>query len=471
MEQLRLPIWEEVKKYHTDSRVWLHVPGHGGGPGLPPAAVSALGDIARYDLTELPGLDDLFCASGAIAEAQFLAAEVWHATRSNFMVNGSSAGVLAMVLASCNPEDVILAPRNAHASFYHAIILAGANPVYLPVSQQGTLPLNVDVETVAVAFATNPKAKALFLTSPTYLGVCSNLVEIEKIVRRHQALFLVDEAHGAHLGFFSGLPSSATMSDLRVQSWHKTLGALTPGAVLHQTGSRIDEFRLETALQWVQTSSPSYPVLLSLDAVRHHMAQQGCSVAQSMSESAQEIRHLLYGKIPLLDEQMAAVAGCCLDQTKITVLTSELGVSGIKAAQQLSLQGIDIEYAQGGHLLLVVSPGFKKKDTQRVVEAIMRLPQSTDAGELLQPPFPEVVINPRKAYYGKSELMSPVDAIGRVAAGMVVSYPPGIPLLAPGELITKEIVAHLFSACAAGVHFRGLDEKGRIRACASEVEL
>lgn len=471
MEQLRLPIWEEVKKYHTESRVWLHVPGHGGGPGLPPAAVSAFSQMARYDLTELPGLDDLFCASGAIAEAQALAAAVWHAKRAYFMVNGSSAGILAMILATCDPEDIIIAPRNAHASFYHAIILSGANPVYLPVTQCGALPLNVSADAVTTAFATHTKAKALFLTSPTYLGICPNLIKIEEVVRKHHALLLVDEAHGAHLGFFPSLPSSAVASDLRVQSWHKTLGALTPGAVLFQAGSRIDEFRLQATLQWAQTSSPSYPVLLSLDAVRHHMAQQGCEVAQAMFESAQEIRHQLHGKIPLLDEQMAGAAGCCLDQTKITLLTREMGANGITAAVLLSQQGIDIEYAQGGYLLAVVSPGFKKKDTQRVVEAMMRLPQYADNAPDLSPPFPEVVMNPRRAFYAKSEFISPNDAMNRVSAGMVVTYPPGVPLLAPGELITGEIVEYLVSACAAGMHFRGLDEKGRIRVCVSEVQL
>ena len=466
MDQKRLPLWEKAKLYDTEERIWLHVPGHGGGPGLPTPVALSFAGTARYDLTELPGLDDLFSPHGAIAEAQKLAASAWQSDQSRFLVNGSSSGVLAMVLACCRPGDVILAPRNAHTSFYHAVILSGATPLYLPVEEKDGISLNVTVDAVREALENNPGIRAVFVTSPSYCGVCADLARIAKLVRKHHALLLVDEAHGAHLGFFSGLPpSAAAYADLRVQSWHKTLGALTPGAVLHQRGTRVDNARLADALQWVQTSSPSYPVLLALDAVRQQMALGGAAIVRSLSEHALELRSRLRTVIPLLEETEVADAGFALDRTKVTLLTARAGICGLLAAKTLAASGIDIEYAQPGYLLALVGPGYRQESGEKVADVLKGI-GDTEPGPVELPPLPppEVVMTPREAYYGQAFAINAGEAIGRVSAGMVTGYPPGIPILVPGERITKEISAYLALARGAGVHFRGLDPAGRIRA-------
>jgi len=472
MDQSRLPIWEQVKKYQPKSRVWLHFPGHGGGLGLPAGeAAAAFAEVARLDLTELPELDDLHNPTGAIAEAQELAADVWHADKTYFLVNGSSAGVLAMLLATCNPGELILAPRNAHGSFYHALILSGAAPRYLPVAEQNGLPLNVTPGAVEEAFARHPQAKAFFLTSPGYNGICAEVAKIAAIVRSHGALLLLDEAHGAHLGFSRSLPAtSGHLADLRVQSWHKTLAALTPGAVLHQHGVRVDQHRLRAAMQLVQTSSPSYPLLLSLDAVRREMALGGEAVADEMAGKARQLRSAVARLLPVLTEADLAPAGFQLDTTRVTVLTGQAGVCSLAAARRLAQLGIDLELVQAGALLAVVGPGFHVKDVKRVVTALSGLTQQRAERNEALPPLPQadVVLTPREAFYCGSRYTALQDARGKIAAATVASYPPGMPLVAPGERITDDVITYIQEASRAGVCFRGLDGDGRIKICGTE---
>lgn len=472
MEQTRLPIWEQIKKYQPKDRVWLHFPGHGGGLGLPAGeAAAAFAGVARFDLTELPELDDLHNPTGAIAEAQELAAAVWHADKTYFLANGSSAGVLAMVLAACNPGELILAPRNAHGSFYHALILSGAVPRYLPVAEQNGLPFNVTPETVRAAFARHPQAKALFLTSPGYNGICAEVPEIAAIVRSYGALLLLDEAHGAHLGFSRRLPPSfGHLADLRVQSWHKTLAALTPGAVLHQHGVQVDQHRLRFALQLVQTSSPSYPLLLSLDAVRREMALRGEAVADEMAEKAGKLRAAVIKLLPLLTENELAPAGFRLDTTRLTILTGKAGVCSFAAARQLLEEGIDLELVQEGSLLAVVGPGFQVENVERVGTVLSGLTRQKFEMSRTIPslPHPDVVLSPREAFYCAFGFATLQDARGKIAAATVASYPPGIALVAPGERITDEVIAYLQLASRAGVCFRGLDQEGRIKICDSK---
>jgi arginine/lysine/ornithine decarboxylase len=468
MNQSRLPLLEEINTYRSMGRVWLHVPGHGGGLGLPAEIVDFMAGVAEIDLTELPGLDDLHCAVGAIAAAQSLAAEVWHADETFFLVNGGSSGVLAMVLATCLPGDVVLAPRNAHGSFYHAAIMSGALPRYLPVVEKDGVPLNVTVQAVKDGFTRYPNAKAIFLTSPSYHGVCADVSAIATIARQHGALLLLDEAHGAHLGFSKRLPpAQGHLADLRVQSWHKTLGALTPGAVLHRHGEKVEQWRLRSALQSVQTSSPSYPVLLSLDATRKQMASTGEQIVDKMANNAASLRQATAMSVPFLEPADVKAHGFLLDPTRVTFLTGKKGLCGFAAARQLYQQGIDIELAQPGFFLALIGPGYRNESTSKTAVAIRCLSNVEASLYVELPPLPgvRIVLSPRDAHYAPSEALTPAQAKGRISAGMVISYPPGNPLLVPGEQITEEVITYLDKAARAGVHFRGLDSQGRLRVC------
>ena len=467
MKQTSAPLWEKLLQFQQKERIWLHVPAHGGGAGLPDEVKAQFTAYAQFDVTELPGLDDLFNPTGVIAEAHALAAQLFGAKRSFFLAGGASAGVRAMVLATCDPGDIILVPRNAHASLYHALVFSGATPYYLPIAEKNGVPLNVTAAAVERAFQRHPNAKALFLTSPSYFGVTADIEAIAAIVRQHQAYLLVDEAHGAHFDFSSALPvSAAKFCDLRVQSWHKTLGALTPGAVLHWQDGGIDEERLQQALQGVQTSSPPYPLLASLDLTRKKMALEGSEIAGRMVENAMEVRAALKSFFPFLTRLEVQEQGFDLDVTRLTLLTAVAGISGIAAGRYLNAAGINLELILPHCLLALLGPAFQKDWTARLLTTIRQLQPSAALSPMaVYPALPEVVIPPRQAAYCRHIEVNIEQAEGAIAAATVVCYPPGIPLLVPGERITPAVCAYLQAALQQGVQFRGLTASGQIKVC------
>lgn len=471
MNQNRAPLFAAVKEQQKNNRAWLHVPAHGGGRGLPAEMADSFLSYARWDVTELPGLDDLHNPVGAIAEAQALAAALWGADQSYFLVNGSTAGILAMILACCGPGDTILLPRNAHSSVVNALILSGATPQYIPVSYHENLPFNVTPSSVAAAFDRCPQAKALLLSTPSYYGICADLRAIAAIVRDAGRILLVDEAHGAHLGFHEELPASPRhLADLCVQSWHKTLGALTPGAMLHRYGHRIDSSRLGYALRLVQTSSPSYPVMVSLDAVRKAWALNGERIAAEMLGNARQLRDRLQRHVPLLTRDAARRYGFDLDETKITVLAAQGGFDGFAAARFLASRGLNLELVLPDHLLAVVGPGYQREWDVVAADAFSRIPAGAFRGLPMEsPPIPEFVMPPREAFYAEYAYQAIDEAAGHVAAATVACFPPGIPLLNPGERISMEVVDYVNKARNRGVLFNGLDSKGRVRIVKHEV--
>jgi arginine decarboxylase len=470
MDQHRMPLWEGLKKHNAEKRVRLHVPGHGGGRFLPPELREPFAATAHFDLTELPGLDDLYRPDGIIGQAQDLAASLWGADKTYFLVNGSSAGVMAMLLAACNPGTTVLVPRNAHGSVYHGLILSGAVPHYLPVADGGdNFPLNVTVEAVRDAFMSCPQAAAVLITSPSYYGVSADVAAIADVAREYDALVLLDEAHGAHFGFHPELPADTGHAvDLRVQSWHKSLGALTPGAVLHRHGTRVDTRRLESALQWLQTSSPPYPLLLSLDAARQQMALWGEQLWSGALQAAAEVRNSLGQRITLLERSCVSESGFDLDITRLTILSGKAGINGLEAAAWLADAGIDVEMAFPDHLLALINPGIKRDDLTRVIKllpGILSLREEWLPCHLPALPQPQAVITPRQASLCPVRAVMPEDAVGLIAAAAVTAYPPGIPVLAPGERITQEIYIYIQAAARAGVNLRGPDRDGRLFVC------
>ena len=268
---------EALLRHLDHPAIPLHVPGHKGGRGLDPALAPWLGSAARLDLTELDGLDSLHAPEGPIAEAQALAAQLWQADQTFFLVGGSTVGIHAAIMATCKPGDTLLLPRNAHMSALGGLILAGATPVHLPPSPSapGTWgpPSLERLEEALVHHA----PKAVLLTRPGYGGDVFDLRPYAELIHAHGSLLLVDEAHGAHLGLHPALPPSALTlgADAVVQSTHKMLGALTPGAMLHLKGAGLDAARVHRSLSLLQTTSPSYLVLASLDAARRHEAVAG----------------------------------------------------------------------------------------------------------------------------------------------------------------------------------------------------
>ena len=333
MDQNRMPLVEALQQFREEAPAYFRIPGHRFERGLDETLNGA--SLAAYDLSEAEGLDDLHHAEGVIAEAQKLAAETWKAKKTFFLVNGTTCGNEAMVLSSVKEGEKIIVPRNVHKSVLMGLILSGATPVYVmpEYSTKWQMWGGVTPETIEKAFAETPDAKAVLLVSPTYYGLCSDLQAIAEICHCHNAALLVDEAHGSHLYFSEQLPLGALESgaDACAQSIHKTAGSFTQSSFLSLGSGRLDEARVAANLQMVQSTSPSYLLMASLDAARRGMALHGKERMERALELGQRARQEL-AKIKGIEVLGTEMEGTCgvwkIDLTRLVFSARELGISG-----------------------------------------------------------------------------------------------------------------------------------------------
>ena len=445
----------------------FHTPGHKGGGGATEGLRHLLGSAAlRADLPELPELDNLFAPSGPIQAAQALAAQAFGAEASYFLANGSTSGIEAALVATGGPGEWVLVPRNAHRSVFSGLILSGAQPVYLTPRQdpQWDLAWGMSPAQMAAALAAVPQVSTVVLVSPNYQGVCADGAAIARLVHNHGARLLVDEAHGAHLGFHPDLPQAALAAgaDLVVQSTHKTLSALTQAAMIHRQGQRVAGDRLAQALQLTQSTSPNYLLLASLDAARQQMALQGRELLHRTLDIAQSVRAALAAPGPLkvlaLGNQGAA-APFCLDPTRLTVDVSGLGITGFEADEYLHGRlGITAELPTLRQLTFIFSIGTQPQQGAALVEGLRTLmrafphpptPLVTSAPEAM-PPLSIPPLSPREAFFAPQRSLAIADAVGHISAESLCPYPPGIPLILPGEVITAGAIAQLQALHQAG---------------------
>lgn len=434
----------------------FHTPGHQRGQGAPELLREAWGSqVWQWDLPELPGLDNLFNATGPIAAAQAFAAQVFGADRTWFLVNGSTAGVMAAIVATCGPGEKLLLPRNVHRSAIAGLIWSGAVPIFInpPYDPDWDLGGTLTPAQVAQALAQHPDLKAVLMLSPTYQGVGADLAAIAALTQAHGIPLLVDEAHGAHWGFHPDLPPRALSqgADLAVQSIHKTLGSLTQSAMVHTRGDRVCPQRLSQALALIQSSSPSYLLLASLDAACHQLATEGEALMARTLALANEARTAL-----------AQVAGVRVwaggegrsgfgwrDPTRLTVGVRGLGLSGFEADEWLAERGIVAELPSVQHLTFIVSLGHGAADVAQLVQGFQALsvamggdrspvqPPAASAIDLPDRPSAAPLLSPRDAFFAPIAVVPWSAAIGHPSADCFCPYPPGIPLLFPGEVITR----------------------------------
>lgn len=469
----------------------FHTPGHKRGQCLDPDFRELLGDrVFLADLPELPELDNLFAPQGVIQQAQELAAKAFGADHTWFLTNGSTAGVLAALLATCNPGDQLILPRNVHQSVISGLTLCGAIPVFVQPEHDPDLDLAHCVTPAAIAQALTqyPEAKAVLIVSPTYLGVCGDVAAIAQVCQAHQVPLLVDEAHGAHLGFHPGLPCSALQAgaDLAVQSTHKTLPALTQAAMLHVQGERVNRDRLTQALALIQSTSPNYLLLASLDAARRQMALQGKDLLQQTLHLAATARSRL-AQIPGLAvwnlPPGGSPGGFTCDRTRLTVRVANLGVDGFTADDWLNQQfGVIAELPTLNHLTFLFSVGSTQQDCDRLVEGWQAFTQQPSRGRghesrpaepalmaVATPgstrlPLPGAAVpltpcSPRQAFFAEPETVPLAAAVNRLSAELICPYPPGIPVLMPGEPITAAAIAQLQQVLAAGGVLSGCHDR------------
>ena len=469
-EQLKTPLFDAMVGLAESRKVSFHTPGHKSGKGISTRFRKFVGPkIFSIDLTTLDEVDSLHKPRGVIKEAQELAAKAYGADRSYFLLNGTTGGNHAMILAACNPGDKVLLSRNAHKSVLAAMILSGVQPVFFrpAIDENLKIILNVTFQETRKAIDENPDAKVLFLTSPNYYGLCAELDQIIPYAHNRGITVLVDEAHGPHLKFHPELPPSAIelRADLCTQSTHKIIGGMTQASMLHAQGTRIDLPTLTNVLRFIQTTSPSYILMASLDLARMQMATEGEKLLDKTIRLAQEARTKI-NKIPGLVCFGEDSVGK-FDMTKLTIGVNELGISGYQVSQCLNIEhNIQVEMADAFHILVIVSIGDRRDDLSRLVDALKEIAANL-YGKGPLPELPslsmidfnnEVVMTPREAFFADHRYVALEDAVGEISSEIVTVYPPGVPVLVPGERVAPQTITYLKEMLKLDATIDGLDE-------------
>jgi arginine/lysine/ornithine decarboxylase len=472
-DQRRTPLFDAILDFVARAPAPFFIPSHKMGRGIDPRWLDFAGEnIFKMDLSEVRGLDDLHRPRGPIAEAQALAADAWGADRSFFLVNGTSAGIIAAICGVVSEGRKIIVPRNAHKSVVFGLIVSGAIPVYVPaeIHAEKGLVGGISRKKLESIYAENADAKGVLAVSPSYHGICGDMRGLIEATHARGGAFIADEAHGNHAYFHEALGPGALAlgADCACQSLHKMSGSLTQSSVLHIAGDRMDASRLEANLQMTQSTSPSYLLLASLDLARSRMALHGREILDRLlflSEAARRELTALPG-IEVLGEELigeAEIAG--YDPIRLVISARELGVEGYELYRLLRDDyNIEIEFGDYFHAVCVLGIGTAKEDVDRLILAMkdisrrfggLRKPLVWD-GSL--PPAPPMLMTPRAAHFAERVRVPRREAVGRICAQTLAPYPPGIPVICPGEAITEDICDFLDAQIGKGRPLHGLDD-------------
>jgi lysine decarboxylase len=476
-DQRETPYLDAALRYRATGYTPFHTPGHKLGKGAPAGLREFLGDTGlSVDLAMAGGVEDTRESTHLIRLAEDYAAEAWGSERAWFLVNGSTSGIHALVLTLCSPGDTVIVPRNAHKSMLAGLIFSGAMPLYMEpaIDPLWGIPLNVRAADALAALDRAPDARALFVTSPTYNGLGADLPAIATLAHDAGVPFVTDQAWGPHLRFCPELPADAMSAgaDAAVVSTHKLISGVTQSSVLMARGERVNLARLDGMVQLTQSTSPQVIIYVSIDAAREQMAVHGAELWRGAIELAEWARG-----------QIAALAGLrCLgaelvgrdgvaefDPTRLTISACELGLSGFELETVLRDDyRIAIEAADPLNVVLNVTYGDSRQDMELLVGALRDLATryagaggtAACPGLLARtPPFTRQVLSPRDAFFAPAVALPLAECAGCVSAEMVTPYPPGIPVLGPGEEISPEIVAYLEEAAATGLKVHGPEDR------------
>ncbi|WP_315452522.1 aminotransferase class I/II-fold pyridoxal phosphate-dependent enzyme [uncultured Selenomonas sp.] len=469
LSQTSAPIQEALERMKRARLVPFDVPGHKRGRGNPELA-AFLGSVCLdVDVNSMKMLDNLCHPVSVIRDAERLAAEAFRAAHAFFMVSGTTGSVQAMVLSAVGRGDKIIMPRNVHRSAINALILCGAIPIYVNPGIDDVLgiALGMRVEDVAAAIARHPDAKAVFVNNPTYYGICSDLRAITELAHAHGMKVLVDEAHGTHLYFSERLPVAAmdAGADMAAISMHKSGGSLTQSSLLLCSDSMPLGY-VHQIINITQTTSASYLLLASLDISRRNLALRGREVIDKIIDLVAYARdeinaigdYYAYGR-----ELIDGAAVFDFDTTKLSIFTRPTGLAGIEVYDILRDDyDIQTEFGDIANLLAYVSVGDRPKDIERLVAALAEIRRNyrKDPSKTLKMEYidPVVVCGPQDAFYAEKESLPIAKSCGRICSEFVMCYPPGIPILAPGEQITEEILTYIRYAKKKGCQITGPED-------------
>lgn len=468
-KQKKAPIYEALEKFRKKRVVPFDVPGHKRGRGNP-ELVELLGEkCVGLDVNSMKPLDNLCHPISVIHEAEKLTADAFGAEHAFLMVGGTTSAVQNMVLSVCKAGDKIILPRNVHKSVINAIVLCGAIPIYVnpKINPVLGIALGMDINSVEETIRNNPDAVAVFVNNPTYYGICSDIKSIVKIAHSYGMKVLADEAHGTHFYFSDKLPISAMEAgaDMAAISMHKSGGSLTQSSIM-LTNKGVNADYVRQIINLTQTTSASYLLLSSLDISRRNLALRGKESFEKVAQMAEYARNEIneiggyyaYGK-----ELINGTSVYDFDITKLSVYTLGNGLAGIEVYDLLRDEyDIQIEFGDICNILAYISIGDRIQDIERLVGAladIERLYKKDKtgmlSGEYIQP---ELVVTPQKAFYSEKVSLPIMETVGKVCGEFVMCYPPGIPILAPGEMITKEIAEYIVYAKEKGCSMQGTED-------------
>lgn len=468
-------LYHKLKDYTEENIYPFHMPGHKRNRCI--SMDSGQLNIAM-DITEITGFDNLHDAQGVIDEAQKKYAALCGADETFFLVNGSTCGMEAAILSVLKQGETAIVARNCHRSVYSGLVLAGVTPVYLKpeVSKKFGFCLGISIKEIQQAIAEHPEAKAVILTSPTYEGMISDIKTIAEIVHQHYMILIVDEAHGAHLGLSKVFPASAIQlgADLVVQSVHKTLPAPTQTALLHVKGNRVSSKRIRNALDLLQTSSPSYLFLAAIDWCRELMQKEGENLFDKYMKLLIEYRQrfLKLKNICLVTEDFLDKNSVFqMDVGKLVFFLPYDNFSGKEAGDFLrETCGIELEMYGLHHMIAMTTCADTREGFERLYDGLMQMDKALGQKrkvwmtEEIEYPVPQMMMLPRDTFFTESKEVLMKNSEGYVSCDFLIPYPPGIPVIVPGEQITSEIIDYLFSLKKAGVSIVGL-EHDMVRVC------
>ncbi|KHM52337.1 arginine decarboxylase [Anaerovibrio lipolyticus] len=467
--QDRAPILEALEKMKRARLVPFDVPGHKRGRGNPELTEFLGEQCLSVDVNSMKMLDNLCHPVSVIKDAERLAADAFGAAHAFFMVGGTTSAVQAMVMTACKRGDKIIIPRNVHRSAINAMILCGAVPVYVNPQMDSMLgiSLGMSVADVEKAIRENPDAKAVFVNNPTYYGICSDIKSIAKLAHDNGMLLLADEAHGSHLYFSDKLPVAAMHADadMAALSMHKSGGSLTQSSML-LIGNRVPEGYVHQIINLTQTTSASYLLLASLDVSRRNMALRGTEMIDKIIDQVEYARDEINTIGDYYAYSRELINGDSIfdfDITKLSVYTRSIGLAGIEVYDILRDEyDIQTEFGDIANLLAYVSVGDRLKDIERLVSALAEIRRNyrQTGRKMLKAEYinPQVICGPQEAFYSEKESLPIDQTVGRVCSEFVMCYPPGIPILAPGEKITEEILQYIRYAKKKGCSMTGPED-------------
>lgn len=469
LDQNRMPIFEALNKFKKARVVPFDVPGHKRGKGNPELTEFLGEKCMSVDVNSMKPLDNLCHPVSVIKEAEEIAAEAFGSEYAFFMVGGTTSSVQSMVMAACKTGDKIIMPRNVHRSAINALILSGAIPIYVnpEVDKRLGISLGMSLSELKKVMEENPDAKAVLVNNPTYYGICSNIKGITELAHSYGMLVLADEAHGTHFYFDENLPMSAMEAgaDMASVSMHKSGGSLTQSSFL-LVGKEVNANYVRQIINLTQTTSGSYLLLSSLDVSRKNLALHGKEIfekVRGLAKYAREEINQIGDYYAYCKELINGDSIYDFDVTKLSINTLDIGLAGIEVYDLLRDEyDIQMEFGDIGNILAYISVGDREREIERLVSALAEIRRrfKKERGGMLDHEYinPKVVETPKNAFYGEKESLLIMESAGRVCSEFVMCYPPGIPILAPGEMITNEILDYIQYAKLKGCFMTGPED-------------